>query len=193
MLTFLLIIEDEATRSKLEELYIRYHKEMYYIAMSILNNYHDAQDAVQSAILKCTDYIDKIGDVDCNKTKYFIITIIKSTSIDLYRKKKLHPILGIEEYDNVPDDQEIQIEQLIIRLADSKWIAENLAKINPDYANILTLRYYYDLKDVEIAKILNISRNLVNTRLHRAKQSIKKMMIDESAQLGEKGMLYGIN
>jgi len=45
---------------------------------------------VQTAILKCADYIEKIEDIDCNKTKNLIVTIIKSTATDIYRYKKKH-------------------------------------------------------------------------------------------------------
>lgn len=193
MLTFLLVIEDEKTRNKLEELYIRYHKEMYYIAMSILSNTHDAQDCVQTSILKLADYIETIEDIHCNKTKHFIVTIIKNTSIDNYRIKKAHPVLDFEAFEDLADDQEMKLEQLIIRLADSKWMAEKLAIINPDYASILTLRYYHELKDIEIAEALNISRELVHTRLHRAKKCLKKVIMDESTLLRKKDLCYEIH
>ena len=64
MLVFLMGIENIDARCKLEELYLKYHKEMYYIAIGILNNTHDAQDAVQSSILKLVSYIEKINEVN---------------------------------------------------------------------------------------------------------------------------------
>ncbi|HZK70887.1 MAG TPA: sigma-70 family RNA polymerase sigma factor [Clostridia bacterium] len=164
MLTFLMIIEDAKIRNKLEDLYIRYHKEMYYIALSILNNAYDAQDAVQTAILKCADYIEKIEDINCNKTKHLIVTIIKSTAIDIYRHKKKHPHENLEDFMELSMDSSYFTDDIIIRLSDGKYYAQRLAELKPEYAEILTLRYYEELNNQEISEILNISHE--NVRVH---------------------------
>ena len=70
MLLFLMVIEDPESRDLLEQIYRTYHKEMYYIANNVLNNSHDATDLGQTAIIKLIPYIDKIKNVQCNKTKY---------------------------------------------------------------------------------------------------------------------------
>src|SRR5665647_1872254 len=151
MLTFLMIIEDAKIRNKLEDLYIRYHKEMYYIALSILNNAYDAKDAVQTAILKCADYIEKIEDINCNKTKHLIVTIIKSTAIDIYRHKKMHPHENLEDFMELSMDSSYFTDDIIIRLSDGKYYAQRLAELKPEYAEILTLRYYEELNNQEIS------------------------------------------
>ncbi|MDA3845466.1 MAG: sigma-70 family RNA polymerase sigma factor [Vallitaleaceae bacterium] len=178
MITFLLIIEDTKMQNKLEDIYICYHKQMYYIAMSILNNAHDAQDAVQIAILKCVDYIKKIEDINCNRTKNLIVTIIKSTAIDIYRHKKKYPHKNFDNFIEQPMNTSYFTEDIIIRLSDSKYYAERLAELKPEYAEILTLRYYEELNDMEIAELLNISHGNVRARLSRSKAALKKLLVE---------------
>lgn len=179
MLTFLLVIENTKVRSKLEELYINYHKEMYYIAMSILNNSHDAQDAVQTAILKCADYIEKIEGINCNKTKNLIVTIIKSTATDIYRYKKKHPHEKLDDFmEHLMADDQFS-DDIIFKLSDGKYYAQRLAELKLEYAEILTLRYYEELTDLEIAKLLSISHENVRARLSRAKAALKKLLIEK--------------
>lgn len=67
----------------------------------------------------------------------------------------------------------------MIRLDQTKLIAEKLEKINSDYADILTLKFYYEYSNLEISKLLNITDGNVRTRLHRAKLAIKEILIKE--------------
>lgn len=179
MITFLMVIDNLETRNKLEDLYIKYHKEMYIIAMDILHNTHDSQDVIQTSIIKLAKYIDKIEDVECNKTKNLIVTIIKSTAIDVYRKKQKDAFVQLEQIQDYIIDENESIDELIIRIGDAKFLSEKLAKINETYADILTLKYYYGFDDIQIAELLNISNENVRIRLYRAKKAIKKLILED--------------
>jgi RNA polymerase sigma-70 factor (ECF subfamily) len=179
-------MDDLNKRSKIEELYVRFHREMYYIAMSILHNTHDAQDAVQTAILKCINYIDKIDDFNCNRTKNLIVTIIKSVATDIYRRKKRLQHEKIEDFMEplMVDDQ--FTDDLIFKLSDGEYYAQRLAGLKPEYAEILTLRYYNELTNQEIAQILNISHENVRARLSRAKAALKKIIMEKCEEWNER-------
>ena len=181
MLLFLMAIEDAESRDLLEKIYYAYHKEMYYIANNILNNSHDAADVVQTSVIKLIPYIEKINDVKCNKTKYLIVTIVKNTAIDLYRKKSKQPLIDIEEAEAIPDINSQYMEDIVIRLGDAKMLAEKLAKLKSEYADVLTLKYYFEFEDVEIAEILKISITNVRVRLSRAKSHLRNLMCEDES------------
>lgn len=65
----------------------------------------------------------------CNKTKYLIVTIVKNTAIDLYRKKSKQPLIDIEEAEAIPDINSQFMDDIVIRLGDAKMLAEKLAKL----------------------------------------------------------------
>ena len=181
MLLFLMVIEDSESRDLLEKIYREYNKEMYYIGYDILKNSHDASDVVQTSIIKLIHYIEKINDVKCNKTKYLIVTIVKNTAIDLYRKKNNHPLLEIEVAEDIADSISESMEEIVIRLSDAKMIAKKLAQLSPEYADILTLKYYFEFEDKEIAEILKISHVNVRVRLSRAKSHLRNLMRDDES------------
>lgn len=185
MLLFLMNIEDAESRDLLEQIYRAYHKEMYYIANNILNNSHDAADVVQTSIIKLIPYIDKINDAQCNKTKYLIVTIVKNTAIDLYRKKNNHPLLELETAEDIPDSISESMEDIVIRLSEAKMIAEKLAQLSPEYADVLTLKYNFEFEDKEIAKILKISHANVRVRLSRAKTHLRNLMHEDESNIQE--------
>ncbi|NLL69722.1 MAG: hypothetical protein GX238_01170 [Epulopiscium sp.] len=78
MIIFLLVIQDEEVRNKLEELYILYHKEMFYVAYSILKDSQEAEDVVQEAIIKLSTCMNKIDKANCNKTRGFVVIVVRN-------------------------------------------------------------------------------------------------------------------
>lgn len=177
MLSFLLVIEDENVRSKLEETYINYTKDVLWIANSILKDYYEAEDVVQEAILKMSSIIEKIDVIKCNKTRGLFVIIVRNLSFNIYNRRKHMIPNPYDELEIVSED--LSIEEQIIRLEQGKLIADKLEEINPSYADILSLKYYYEYSNLEISKLLNITEGNVRTRLYRAKAAIKDVLEQE--------------
>jgi RNA polymerase sigma-70 factor (ECF subfamily) len=74
------------------------------------------------------------------------------------------------------------IEDLIIKTSEVHELLSKLIKINPDYADILTLKFYHDFNDKEIAQLLNISHENARVRLFRAKAALKKIIGSERSK-----------
>lgn len=186
---FLLMIENLDDRSKLEKIYIQYHRYMYYIASDILQSSHEAQDAVQTSILKLVNYLDKIDDVSSAKTKHLVAAVIRSTAIDIIRKQSKVEYFSPELAEIYVDASTPNSEDIVIRLGEIKALSEKLTSLKPEYTDVLTLKYYHDLSDKEIADLLSISHENVRARLSRAKSALKKMMLaDQSYEFNLKGM-----
>lgn len=179
MLIFAMLVSSEEDRTKLEQIYIKYKKLMYYIAMDILKDTHESEDVVQNSIIKTAKYIEKIDDINSNKTKHLIVTIVKSTAIDIYRKNRKNNTIDIDVVENVIESKDIPLDDLIIDIEKSEKLAERLAELKNEYADILTLKYYHQFNDNEIANILNLKPGNVRTRLHRAKIALKNLMDKE--------------
>ena len=89
MLTFYLnLIDSEDKKDKFESLYLKYRKHMKYIAIKILGDEQLAEDAVHNAFLKILNHLNKFQNIDCQETRNLIVIIIRSVSIDMYRKRK---------------------------------------------------------------------------------------------------------
>lgn len=82
---------------KIEQLYTIYEQPMYRIAYAILKNEWQAEDAVSDSFEKIIVNISKIGNPRSEKTKRYVISIIKNAAIDQYRKivKKIRELLHL--------------------------------------------------------------------------------------------------
>ena len=97
MLIYLQMFDTPKDRSKFEQLYLEYRGLMFYVADQILHSEPDAEDAVHQAFLSVAENIEKIGDPSCPKTKSYLVTIAENKAIDLYRRRKRHPMVGLDE------------------------------------------------------------------------------------------------
>ena len=70
-----------------------------YLANRIVRDQYLAEDIIHQAFLKIIDNLDKINEINCHKTKGYILVIVENLSIGFYRKRKkmLQEILDREE------------------------------------------------------------------------------------------------
>ena len=61
---------------------------LYRTARSILSNQQDVEDAVQEALLRITEIIEKIHDPVCPETKALVGMIVEGKALDLYRRRR---------------------------------------------------------------------------------------------------------
>lgn len=176
MLLFLAAIEDGHSRRKLEALYTKYNKDMFKVAYRVLNDYHLAQDAVQSAFINLIDCLDKIDKINCNKTRSFVVIIVRNISINLYRKRKKQYDIALEEIEDILPDNSEPIDDKMIDAEMFNLVSSNIQELRTDYADIISLKYFYHHSDSEIAKLLNITHENVRVRLHRARQNLIKLL-----------------
>ena len=162
-------------REIIEEIYKLYEQKMFYIAFSILKDESAAEDAVQDAFIKLINNISRIKNPDSDRTKAYIITTIKNTTIDLYRKRKR----DLELFDdNCLDDvtyhtdngsSDIDIKNLIIQ--------EELNKLPYKYKEIILLHIEKKLSVQDIAKIQGISYNAARKRYERGIKALRKNVL----------------
>lgn len=177
MLLLLMSINDEQTRNKVEEVYMLYRKLLYYVAYDVLRDHHEAEDVVQSAIIKICDHIDKIEDLQCNKTKGFLVILVRNLAINIYNQRKRRSDVNMDKLDNITDNQiELNPEQYMLKIDNAEWVARKLAQINPEYADVLVLRYTYQFSINEISLLMNVSESNVRVKLHRARKALQELM-----------------
>lgn len=166
MLIYLNLIDTEIDKSKFEDIYNSYKKIMFYVANDILKDEAQSEDAVHTSFIKIINNLDKIEDVHCNKTKGFVVTIVKHTAIDIYRKNKREK----EKIEKVKDLKETYEEDIFEGKSDLE-IA--ILKLPEKYSTVFSLKYYQGLTDNEICEILDIKPATVRSRVLRGKEKLK--------------------
>ena len=166
MLIYLQMMESEEDKSKFEKLYNQYRHLMFSVANKILDNQFDAEDAVHQAFVSIIDNLDKIKEVDCPKTKAYVVIITENKAIDIIRSKK-----------HIVEDELIDtLYGIEIPMPGEGGLEEALAKLPARYREVLLLRFDNGYKTKEIAKMMNMTEGSMQKLIWRAKDALHKQL-----------------
>jgi RNA polymerase sigma-70 factor (ECF subfamily) len=184
-----------------EEIVNRYKDKAMTLAMRILKNNEDAEDALQEAFIKTfRAIVDKQFEERAKFSTYFY-RIVYNTAIDFYKKhkSKTYNLINIDN-NRLNDEGEVtdisSFEMLIDRNkyfvssvyeTDRKAlegelqevIDKYLEEIPEKYSTILTLFYINDLSHEEIAETLKLPLGTVKNRIFRAKDKLKEVLLEK--------------
>jgi RNA polymerase sigma-70 factor (ECF subfamily) len=116
-----------------------------------------------------------------------MFAIAKNASLDLIKKKKSLNFSAISE-----DDEELSsffhnfvessdpLDENIDREIIKSGLYKAMEKISPIYKTVIFLRYFNNLKFVEIAKELNESIDTIKSRHRRGLFALKKVISNEN-------------
>jgi len=158
------------------EIYNRYSKAMYNVALRIVKDEHYAEDVMQEGFLKAFTKID-----DYKSEVAFgawLKRIIVNNSIDFCKKKNK---FQLEDFNNnlqkVEDDEEGYCDVTTFNELKVKQIIEVLQSLKESYRMVLTLFYIEGYDQEEISEILNISYANCRTTLSRAKENLRSKLM----------------
>ena len=163
MLIYLQMIDSPVKQSKFQQLYFLYKDILYAAAFSILHNEHDAEDAVHHTFVKIAENIEKISDPECPKTKSYVVTIVENTAINIYRRKKRHPSVLLNE----------ETVGLTVEYTGSNGLAKCMTKLPARYREVLLLKYHHGYSTREIAKMLGLTEANAAKIEQRAKAKLE--------------------
>jgi len=168
---------DDKIDYKFEQLFKRYRLTMIYAANQILNDMDLAEDAAQTAFIKVIKNLHKIDQIDCNKTRKFLVIIVRNIAMDMYKdtKARAESTYSPEEKD-YEMASECLVEDLIISNESFHQLQKCISALDKKYEDVILLKYSYDLSEQQIAQLLNISYENVRVRLHRAKKKLQEEM-----------------
>lgn len=173
MLFYLQMIECKEDKSIFIAIYEKYKNLMFYVANEILHNEHDAEDAVHHAFLAILKHLSKISEIDCPKTRSYIVTIVERKAIDLLRSRKNEA--GVE-YDDA-------INGLTIPLPGDHGLADAMARLPVQYREVLLLRYDNGYSVWEIGKMFGKSAAAVQKMIERARRELRALLEEDGVEI----------
>ncbi|HSM23473.1 MAG TPA: sigma-70 family RNA polymerase sigma factor [Anaerolineaceae bacterium] len=159
--------DDEVAFMKIVECFQR---PVYNLCFRMLGNKEAAEDAAQETFWKAFQSIRKYNPERSFST--WLLSISAHHCIDQYRKRKF---LGVECDDYLAEivpDLLPRPESIFLQKEQQKQVQDILNGLpDLDRASII-LRYWHECSEEEIGLILNISKNAVKSRLHRARKKL---------------------
>lgn len=152
------------TNDELTEYVRMFHGTLYRLAFSYVRNGENAEDICQNAFVKLLGYRGEFASPE--NCKAWLIRVTINLSKNLLRSKRS---VQLEELDE--DIPSLDPEEY--------GLLETVMSLPPKYRAVIHLYYYEGYSVKEIADIIGATVSTVTTRLSRARERLKDMLLRE--------------
>ncbi|AYC30748.1 RNA polymerase sigma factor [Paenisporosarcina cavernae] len=172
----------------MDALYDEYNRYMYHLCLKLTRNPNEAEDLLQEVWLKVVRYESYMKDVE--HVRAWLTTICMNTFRDRYRKNVRRskyvanqpdqldvPLLDLIPSDRPATEDQLEKEDL------SVVIQGKIRELDCIYRKTVEYFYIHQYSLIEIAELMKVSIGTVKSRLFRAKQRLKEMLIDDPSAL----------
>lgn len=167
-----------------DELARRYRHLLESTAFRILRNRADAKEVAQDASFKCFRYLKDLRETD--RFKCWLLQICTNEALRRLRKEKLSNHSPLEECEIDADGNEASprefvdegpIPSTVLERKELQKLVNNaLGKLTECQRQVLELRDLQHLSVAETAQKLGLTECAVNTRLHRARCEMQRLI-----------------
>lgn len=141
---------------------------------------HDAEDLVQDVLVHLATRVAEMEQVEALKP--WLLRVLYHRYVDLYRRNKASPITEVapapvdtdeaaDPLDNHPDAHD-SFRQLEFRQS----IEHALLALEAEQRDVVLLHDLEGYTGEEVAEIMNTSIGTVKSRLHRAREKLKRIL-----------------
>ena len=178
MLVYLTLIDDEADRTKFEEVYERYRDRMLHTAYGILRDRAAAEDVTHQAFLKIIENLEKISDPACHKTRSFGVIISEHRAINEYHRRRRPPAEELEEWTAI--EAGVTPER---KVGGKEAVGRVIAGLPPREREVILLKYHVGYQTGEIAALLGMSEDAVRKAVSRGKKRLAELLREEGIEV----------
>ncbi|MDD6763305.1 MAG: sigma-70 family RNA polymerase sigma factor [Clostridiales bacterium] len=171
-------------REAFNELMIKYQKQVFNMAYSILSDYEDASDASQEVFVKVYRSIASFRGQSAFTT--WLYTICRNVCNDALRKRQRKGFtisIDSNEDENNPvaelPSEELSPEEHYEMSERQRIVRDAIRSLSPEYREIIMYSDMEQLSYDEIARILKCPNGTVKSRLNRARNALKKKLSEK--------------
>jgi RNA polymerase sigma-70 factor, ECF subfamily len=171
----------ERNTEKLQDVISRYLPLFYRRAYRYLGNAHDAEDAVQEALLSAYKHLDQFKG--SAKMATWLTSIVTNSALTQLRKKPRQPHSSLDEplthdqkscMSDKLADVRLSPEDEYVMTESHKHLMRAMEKLSPTSRQVIQLRVFDRLTTSETAHILGMPESTIKSRVLRARAQLKR-------------------
>ena len=157
----------------ISELFTEYRQMMFKIAMGILCNDFNAEDAVQETFLHISSNLKRVSEIPADDRVRHITEIVKNICYDQIRSKNRRQVCNIDEFE-LSTGKSVEDEAMsALTVGEIKNALNELSERDSD---ILYFFLFMDYAPKDIAKSLGISERNISMYITRARKRLIKIL-----------------
>ncbi|MBR6807947.1 MAG: RNA polymerase sigma factor [Clostridia bacterium] len=168
-------------RRQIEDLYQKYSDRVKALAQSITNEKNVSDDVVNDTFMKVIKYKDKfIGKAENEQLRLLIICVRSVCFNYLNKKNKFH----FEPFDNIKGETDVtrtaaeptsdfDLLGILVKKETVEFLKDSINKLDHPAREIVILKFYHEMKNVEIAEFFNMKPSTVASIVHRSLKRLR--------------------
>lgn len=171
------IFHRQSRAERFEALAVQHERMLYLLCLRMMGSREDAEDCAQEALLRAYRAFDRFRGEAGAKT--WLYRIAYNTCIDALRKRQGTLSLealgeaGFEPVETGLPQPGEALERRELR----RQIEQALQALPPDQRAVMILRDFQQMPYNEIAAVLELNEGTVKSRLNRAREKVKNILI----------------
>ncbi len=169
----LLILNSEADRAIVGDLFAKNYHRMKRAAMGILGEPSVAEDVVQDTFVRCIRHVDRLRALPDRARSMYLLTALKHNALN--RRKRDGLIVQVPADELELQDGSATVEEQAIRALTVEELKEAFKRLPGSLKDVLRYKYLLELRDGEIADTLGVTKSTVRSYLTRARRAVLAM------------------
>ncbi|AIE84916.1 sigma-70 family RNA polymerase sigma factor [Fimbriimonas ginsengisoli] len=148
----------------------------YGLAFWLLNDHHDAEDAVQSAALSAYQHLGQLRGEDGRR---WFLKIVRNTCMNEIRRQASRSRFEVDVDTDVADPSSGDAEAVVLLRYDAERLRKAIESLPPPLREVIVLREFEEMTYRDIAEITGTVAGTVMSRLSRARNRLLGLLQDE--------------
>lgn len=167
------------------KIYDAYATRIYRFVFFKVSSEEEAQDLTADVFLRAWQYLLDESGKDVRHLAALLYGIARNRVIDFYRSRAVKETLPLadEASETIPDDR--RLDEKMEAKIDVELLGRQLRSLKDEYREVLVLRFLDEMSIQEISDVLDKPAGNVRVLIHRALQTIKKHVRQESHESTE--------
>ncbi len=176
MILFFLTVAMPEEQDKVIYIYRNYYSCMAYTASKYLKEPSDIEDTVHDSMVKLLGMIESIDTSDELRLRHLCCVVARNIAINRVKVSSRNSLPLEEVFDVSTEDtpESITVSNDTVRV-----LVDAIDTLKDTYRDVCRLKYINQLKEKDIAELLDLPEKTVNQRIFRGKQILRKALAKE--------------
>ena len=180
----IMMIGSDEDRSYMEWLYEQHYRLMLSTAWKYTSDQFEVEDIVSDSIVALINKIDQLRQMECNALRLYIVSTVRNTSINHFKKRK-----GLNERFVLAGDelvsQIVEPDSFVHRISLHDELVATIQIIHtlpPKEQTVLRLKCLEGLSTGEIAQATGLAHESVRKYLSRAREKVRNAIYEKEGR-----------
>ena len=168
-------------RAAMAELLNAHAEQSYGLALHILRNEADAEDATQNALIRAFTNLGRFQEG--RPFSPWLLRIVSREALRVLRAERTR--FAFWHHQARDEESGTTVESIVQVRAEHRELWRAVNRLKSDDLTVLTLSYFMGMSDIEVAETLGVKKGAAKKRKHSAIKRLRALVEREFPELGD--------